>query len=387
MAVSCCNSLTMYSYSTVLLLSVLIAVFTGSNCCMHKADPCPCKDQTLCNFITKTPQKELFVFQVSDVNWMEYDWSYITTLVNFAAYNPDEMCYAHSKGARYIRAVGYPLNELSNVTYRSVWVKQQVELATKQYTDGINIDFEKPLSRSRSEMLTALVNETAQAFRAANPHAQITIDVPHAPCGYGRCYDYVKLASICDFLVIMDYDMVGPSHDAHSNDGINYVKQGWEAFLKEGIPASKLVTAVPWYGYDFPCTHLLKDNICSYNAPQDENGIVTANDVMTKRGVQKYGSRVQVVYKRITQLLKNSTTGRIFNETYGSPFFNHLVSGHIHQLWYDDPESLTLRYNNAKSFQLRGVSMWQADCLDYSDDPEAKALTKAMWDAIKTFFM
>ena len=63
------------------------------------------------------------------------------------------------------------------------------------------------------------------------------------------------------------------------------------------------------------------------------------------------------------------------------------VSGHIHQLWYDDPESLTLRYNNAKSFQLRGISMWQADCLDYSDDPEAKALTKAMWDAIKTFFM
>ena len=71
--------------------------------------------------------------------------------------------------------MGYPLNELSNVTYRSVWVKQQVELATKQYTDGINIDFEKPLSRSRSEMLTALVNETAQAFRAANPHAQVSI--------------------------------------------------------------------------------------------------------------------------------------------------------------------------------------------------------------------
>ena len=59
MAASGCNSLTVYSYSTVLLLSVLLAVFTGTNCFMHNIDPCPCKDQTLCNFITKTPQKEV----------------------------------------------------------------------------------------------------------------------------------------------------------------------------------------------------------------------------------------------------------------------------------------------------------------------------------------
>ncbi|XP_071788728.1 di-N-acetylchitobiase-like [Asterias amurensis] len=373
MAASGCNSLTMYSYSTVLLLSVLLAVFTGCNCFMHKADPCPCKDQTLCNFITKTPQKELFVFQVTNENWMEYDWSYITTVALFGPYTPDVMCHAHSKGVRLVMSADYPVSQLSNATHRSVWVKQQVELATKQYTDGINIDFEKPLSQSRSELLTALVNETAQAFRAVNPYTQITLDTPHAPCGYGRCYDYNKLASLCDFLVIMDYGMSGGSEHAISNDGINLVKKGIEAFQAAGIPASKLVAAVPWYGFDFTCTHLLKDNICNVNGQQDEYDV-------TKRSVN---------YKIITQLLKNSTTGRIFNETYGSPFFNYLnpTTGHIHQLWYDDPESLMLRYNNAKSFQLRGVSMFQADCLDYSDDPEAKALTKAMWDAINTFFM
>ena len=69
----------------------------------------------------------------------------------------------------------YPLSQLSNATHRSVWVKQQVELATKQHTDGINIDFEKPLSPSRSELLTALVNETVQAFRAVNPYTQVGI--------------------------------------------------------------------------------------------------------------------------------------------------------------------------------------------------------------------
>ena len=38
-----------------------------------------------------------------------------------------------------------------------------------------------------------------------------------------------------------------------------------------------------------------------------------------------YGKGVQRQYKLITQLLKNSTTGRIFNETLGSPFFNYVV--------------------------------------------------------------
>ena len=44
-----------------------------------------------------------------------------------------------------------------------------------------------------------------------------------------------------------------------------------------------------------------------------------------------------------------------------------------------------MRYLYAKDTDLREVSMWHADCLDYSNDPEAEKLTKAMWDAIDKF--
>ncbi|XP_033635365.1 di-N-acetylchitobiase-like [Asterias rubens] len=380
-ATNSCYSFTMYSYSTFLLLSVL-AVFSGSNCFVQHVGPCPCKDPTHCNFITKTPEKELFVFQASDQYWTDYDWSYITTVATFTPYNPEVMCTAHSKGARLVMAEDYPGNQLSNATYRSAWVKQKVELATKQHMDGINIDFESVLSLKNSHLLIALVNETAHAFRAANPHTQITFDVPYGPgCTWSRCYDYKKLAAICDFLVIMDYDMVGGFPYAVSNDGLKLVRLGIESFQADGIPNNKLVTAVPWYGYDFTCTHLLQDNICSFIGQQD--------GVKTKNGVQMYGKGVQRQYKLITQLLKNSTTGRIFNETLGSPFFNYVdpTTGGIRQLWYDDPESLMIRYSYAKSNQLRGVSMWNADFLDYTGDPVGRALTKAMWDAINSFFL
>ena len=54
-------------------------------------------------------------------------------------------------------------------------------------------------------------------------------------------------------------------------------------------------------------------------------------------------------------------------------------------MWYDDPDTLTPRYLYARDADLRGVAMWNAECLDYGPDPEAKRLTKAMWDAINKF--
>ena len=57
------------------------------------------------------------------------------------------------------------------------------------------------------------------------------------------------------------------------------------------------------------------------NGQQDEYDV-------TKRSVN---------YKIITQLLKNSTTGRIFNETYGSPFFNYLVKTFFKIIVCDSP--------------------------------------------------
>jgi spore germination protein YaaH len=40
-----------------------------------------------------------------------------------------------------------------------------------------------------------------------------------------------------------------------------------------------------------------------------------------------------------------------------SPWFDYRTSqGHIHQLWYDDVESLTLKCELAKSLHIRGTA-------------------------------
>ena len=42
------------------------------------------------------------MFDVGRKAWQSYDWSIVTTVAAFGKYDPELMCYAHSKGARVV---------------------------------------------------------------------------------------------------------------------------------------------------------------------------------------------------------------------------------------------------------------------------------------------
>ena len=72
----------------------------------------------------------------------------------------------------------------------------------------------------------------------------------------------------------------------------------------------------------------------------------------------------------------------MWNTTFKTPLFNYKASDvHIHQVWYDDPESLGIKYYNAAKAKLGGVAMWNIDSVDYND-PSQSENTKAMWAAL-----
>lgn len=56
--------------------------------------------------------------------------------------------------------------------------------------------------------------------------------------------------------------------------------------------------------------------------------------------------------------------------------------GQIHQVWYDDPQSICPKANAVMPKGLRGIGMWNGNILDYSDDPVAKQQTAVMWNAL-----
>jgi hypothetical protein len=56
------------------------------------------------------------------------------------------------------------------------------------------------------------------------------------------------------------------------------------------------------------------------------------------------------------------------------------------QVWFDDPKTLSRLYDLAAELGLRGVGMWNLDCLDYGcSDPECRGATDAMWAAVREF--
>jgi len=158
---------------------------------------------------------------------------------------------------------------------------------------------------------------------------------------------------------------VGAANSPYPN-----VKVGIEQYLSYfDISPSKVVLGIPWYGYDYPCINTTsKSRLCS---------------VVTPFG----GGAWQFSYKDIlVNKLPLTTTGLMWDSTSLSPFFNYEnSSGDVHQVWFDNPESLTYKYEYAKSVGLRGVGFWTADFLDYGGHGNPKNPVY-MWDAISSFF-
>ncbi|CAH1237826.1 CTBS [Branchiostoma lanceolatum] len=150
------------------------------------------------------------------------------------------------------------------------------------------------------------------------------------------------------------------------------IDQRYEEYLKLGVPADQLVMGVPWYGYDYPCLQLAKDDVCSIKKVPFRG--VPCSDAAGR----------QVDYKDIMKLMRNST--RRWNDTFKSPYFNFQEGGQTHQMWFDDPVSLQYKYGWAVKQGLRGVGMWHGDTLDYTtSDPKVKEQTKQMWDCLPQY--
>ncbi|XP_072853985.2 di-N-acetylchitobiase [Pogona vitticeps] len=336
---------------------------------------CPCQDPDLCAPISGARDFEVFVFDVGGKTWRYYDWSQITTVVIFGKYDPELLCYAHSKGSRIVLNGDISLKKITDPSVRAIWIRQKIDEAKEQYMDGINIDIEQRVKKRSAKYyaLTALVKETTEAFHKEIPGSQVTFDVAWSPeCIDHRCYNYSAIASSCDFLFVMSYDEQNQmwSHCvAAANAPYKQTIAGYDNYIRMGINPKKLVMGVPWYGYDYTCLRLSEAHVCSlakipFPCPK--------------------APALQVPYRTIMNRENSSLSGILWNEEYKSPYLEYQDSnGTFHQLWFDNPKSISLKAAYVKEHGLRGIGMWNADCLDYSGGSVSQEQTEAMWEALR----
>ena len=92
----------------------------------------------------------------------------------------------------------------------------------------------------------------------------------------------------------------------------------------------------------------------------------------------------QVEYSSLNDLMVARSSGLRWSTAYQSPYFNYIDSVNVvHQVWFDNPNSLGKKYAISADKNLRGVAIWNSDLLDYGDLPRGKQETQMMWDALK----
>ncbi|KAI6658132.1 Di-N-acetylchitobiase-like [Oopsacas minuta] len=355
------------------IISILIFADSSSS-----SSVCKCTNQTLCNVIP-APDKVVLGFSLRFDNYKLYDWSRINTIVPFSKDRQIPMefiCYAHSYGASVLIPPIVSKDIILNVSRHSEAVTDILKDVQKNFADGVNFDFEQPLTADESKLYTMLVAKTRVALLTINTAYQVSVDAAWSPdCIDLRCYDYIGLSKASDYLVIMAYDeqsqMAGPPCYAKANSPYNQTLSGIESYLKSGINSSLLVLGLPWYGYIYTC--LSFDN----ERCQIEEKIFRNSQCSDSAGRQ-------LPYSYFMKVIQNDAI-RKWDSDSVSPYINVENMNSTQQMWYDDPLSLGFKYELARSLELRGIGFWNIDLMDYSNTLLNKLMRNEMWETIDVF--
>ncbi|XP_039264866.2 di-N-acetylchitobiase-like [Styela clava] len=356
---------------------LIVCCFGGIESYNNRLMSCPCSVAKYCDRIDAPGRREVFGFGVNLTNYRSFNWTKLTTLVVYETelnkVGIDLVCLAHQHQTRVLVVAPISGEDLKNATARTEVVKYFHAFAEKNYLDGADIDVEiNTLELALRNGLTDFAAELKYTFKATWPSSIVVVDVFWLPNIYHNTWG---LADACDFLFIMAYD---EQHDmlppcvARANAPYAQTQAGVAAFRAIGIPGEKLVVGLPWYGYIYNCSNLTDQNLCYIEKDPNKKTHCT----------QSVGKELD--YRVILKILPNSMSGRQWSDVYKSPFLNYKdnSTGIIQQIWFDDPESLSLKYSLADKFDLRGVGVWTVDALDYNPSDQ---VTAAMWNAVPSY--
>lgn len=285
-----------------------------------------------------------------------------------------------------------PILAGDDATARAVWIATTVTEIQTQFLDGIVFDFEAPLlpTDPANSKYVSLVAETRAALHARIPGSQVSVCLAWSPHGVdGRYYDNIGLIEAADLGYIMGYDtrsQVMAQCVASANAALPALAWGLREYMTLGADSQKLVLGVPWYGYDYRCIP---------QGEQGENGsgrgergreggaegggqgegedgrvdpttVTCAMELVPFRGVGcSDAAGKQVPYSTIQARLTagETSTGRRWDGYMQTPFYNYvdLGDGSVHQVHYDDSESLRVKYDLARQLGLRGVGPYTFD--------------------------
>ncbi|XP_069795430.1 di-N-acetylchitobiase-like isoform X2 [Narcine bancroftii] len=322
------------------------------------------------------PTGQVVAIDFGGKDWKHYDWAKVTTIVLTRDVDPELVCYAHSKNIRVVKRADVSLDEINRTRAQRKWMRINKYLITRDYLDGINVNILPQIATNSKEYyaLNVLMEDLVQTYHRDRPGSQVSVTLPWSPdCTDGQCCDYLNISRTCDFVFVRSYNIPQDMRYgciAHPPAPYHQVLSGLSAFIRLGIDSRKLVMGVPWYGYDYTCQPFVEAGFCALGNVSYRGTPCSARNAH------------RLYYKDIMNLLPRSITGRIWDDVHKAPFFVYMNGTQYHEVWYDDPESISMRATFLKKLKLGGIGMWAANSLNYSGDARTWIQTEEMWNAL-----
>ena len=219
------------------------------------------------------------------------------------------------------------------------------EALVTQPGDGLSIDFEGLRGSDRGPLVD-FIRKLRSAMKAKKVDSQLSLATPAVD--WNSAYDYAALATASDTLFIMGYgyhwsgsSTPGPGAPlACGSPWGNYCLSKTVAeYLSAVGPTQrhKIVLGLPLYGYDYP-------------ADTD------------KIGAKSLGTGSAVLYSTAREQVKS----RRYEPVSQSAWYVYTdAKSVLHQVWYDDEESLGKKIDYIVEQKLGGVGFW---ALGYEDE-------------------
>lgn len=222
---------------------------------------------------------------------------------------------------------------LSDASVQATLINNLYALVQTNGYTGVNIDFEGMLASDRADF-SAFIHNVALKMHAGG--YKLIVSVPAKPFddpndSWTGTFDFAAIGQDVDVMQLMTYDENGPWGSPGPVAGIDWMEPAVQ-YAVSVVPSLKVSMGLPAYGYDWDTTN---------------------------------NTGEQVAWADIPNLIATTGATPLWDSTSASPYFTYQAGdGSNHEVWYENPTSISRKVALANTYDLAGVSVWAIGLTD-----------------------
>ena len=284
----------------------------------------------------------------------------------------------------------------------SKWIDREVEhLVDGGMKGGVNIDIEhmsrtcKGLPPSCRERLSNFTCTLFNKIKSKAPSATLSSSLSLDPKDEQVGYDYATMAPCLDYFMPMAYSTADRTTPG-STLQLQWVNKSVAQYASMGIPANKLLPLLPWFGHNWPCKNVT-NKLAAAEEEQVQHRIPVCDPLPIPPGPYRNrsahppydvgGYHWEIGYGEALDLLDRhgpATFGPIWDPITASSVYEYVdrFTNTRHQVWFESPHSLQVKYDAFANAGCLGVGMWTGSSFHREDPAKNMAAAKAMWQSV-----